>query len=115
MRVTVVNGPARSHSRQRLHHPHFARLQHWIRQQLAIPDWLPVDEHDHLRPQPSLLIEHESAQHRLRLNGVAEIADRNKISDRALSDALIKAAQSDVLQVQDAAKNALRALNQGST
>ena len=45
---------------------------------------------------------------------VAQIADKNKLSDQALSDALIQAAQSDVLQVQDAANNALRVLNQGA-
>lgn len=41
----------------------------------------------------------------------AEIADAQKFVDKPLSDALIAAAQSDVLQVQEAANQALRAVN----
>lgn len=42
---------------------------------------------------------------------VAEIAESRKFVDKPLSDALIAAAQSDVLQVQEAANQALRAMN----
>ncbi len=45
---------------------------------------------------------------------VARIAAVHKISDKALSDALIGAAQSKVLQTQDSANKALRALNRES-
>lgn len=41
---------------------------------------------------------------------VAQIAEDNKIADKELSDTLIKVAQSEVLQVQDAANQALRVL-----
>lgn len=41
---------------------------------------------------------------------VAAIAKENKINDKALTEALIKVAQSDILQVQDAANLALRNL-----
>jgi HEAT repeat protein len=41
---------------------------------------------------------------------VAQIAAANKVADKELSDALIRTAQSDVLQVQDAANQALRVL-----
>jgi HEAT repeat protein len=43
---------------------------------------------------------------------VAKIAADQKINDKPLSDALIQAAQSEVLQTQDAANKALRVLNQ---
>ena len=42
---------------------------------------------------------------------VAQIAAVHKISDKPLSDALIATAQSKVLQTQDSANKALRALN----
>lgn len=45
-------------------------------------------------------------------NAVALIAKDQKISDQPLADSLIKAAQSDILQVQEAANGALRVLNQ---
>ena len=43
-------------------------------------------------------------------DAVAEIAGVHKVSDKSLSDALIHAGQSEVLQVQDACDRALRAL-----
>jgi HEAT repeat protein len=43
-------------------------------------------------------------------NAVAQIATANKIANKELSDTLIQVAQSDVLQVQDAANQALRVL-----
>jgi HEAT repeat protein len=46
---------------------------------------------------------------------VARIAGEHKLNNKALSDALIKAAQSKTLQTQDAANKALRALNQEET
>jgi len=44
---------------------------------------------------------------------VAEIAADKKIENQALNDALIKAAQSEILQLQEAANLALRALTKG--
>ena len=41
---------------------------------------------------------------------VKEIVDQHAIKDQALSEALIRAAQSDIIQVQDAANQALRSL-----
>ena len=41
---------------------------------------------------------------------VAQIADEKKLEDDALNQALVRAAQSDVIQVQDAANQALRAV-----
>jgi len=43
----------------------------------------------------------------------AQVASAHPINDKPLSDALIRAGQSEILQVQDAANKALRALNQG--
>ena len=43
-------------------------------------------------------------------NAVEQIASANKIANKELSDTLIKVAQSDILQVQDAANQALRVL-----
>jgi HEAT repeat protein len=43
-------------------------------------------------------------------NAVQQIATANKIANKELSDALIQVAQSDILQVQDAANQALRVL-----
>jgi len=43
-------------------------------------------------------------------NAVTEITDTVKVEDKELSDLLIRAAQSEVLQVQDAANKALRSL-----
>ena len=45
---------------------------------------------------------------------VAQIADQNKLEDDTLNQALVKAAQSDVVQVQDAANQALRAVTKPS-
>lgn len=42
---------------------------------------------------------------------VAKIADEKKVEDDALNKALVEAAQSDVVQVQDAANKALRAVS----
>ena len=47
-------------------------------------------------------------------NAVSQIAADSKISVKALSDALIKAGQSDVRQVQEACDKALRALTKAS-
>jgi HEAT repeat protein len=43
-------------------------------------------------------------------NAVTSIASANKVNDKALSDALIAAGQSETIQVQDACDRALRAL-----
>jgi len=44
-------------------------------------------------------------------NAVSVIADTHQINDKPLADSLISAAQSETLQVQDAANQALRVLN----
>jgi hypothetical protein len=44
-------------------------------------------------------------------SAVALIAEQHEINDKPLSDSLISAAQSDILQLQDAANQALRVLN----
>ncbi len=47
-------------------------------------------------------------------NAVTEIAGANKVNDKPLSEALIKAGQSEVTQVQEASDRALRALTKAA-
>ena len=50
------------------------------------------------------------SQHNAAL-AVARIADEKKVEDDALNKVLVEAAQSEVIQVQDAANKALRAVS----
>ena len=46
---------------------------------------------------------------------VAAIAKEHKLENEDLNDALIRAAQSDILQLQEAANGALRAISKGKS